>query len=373
MPKKSSTDRRKPGASGQQGGQRSARPAQQSSQARPRTGVTAQSAAQPARPASSQTQTSRTAQTSARNGSSANGTTTRSPLESIRERRPPVQVNRSRRRMRRSWWQGYTPVIATVVVVAALIGVFIRLSLGGSGGSTGSAQGTPVPSQVLKDVTQVSPNVFTAVGTGGNPNPLHSIPSAALQGSDGKPEFLYMGAGYCPFCAAERWSMVVALSRFGTFQNLHLTSSSSSDVYPNTNTFTFYGSTYSSQYIDFVSVEETTQDQNTPLQTPTAQQQQIISTYDAAPYVPSNLANGIPFIDIAGRYIQVSSGYSPQDIANLSWSDIASKLSGSNDKVTQDIIGNANWLTAAICKATGDKPANVCTTSTIQQIEHQLP
>jgi hypothetical protein len=215
--------------------------------------------------------------------------------------------------------------------------------------------------------------VFAKVGTGGNANPLHPIPAAALQGSDGKPEFLYIGAEYCPFCAAERWSMVVALSRFGSFKNLHLTSSSSTDVYPNTSTFTFYGSTYSSPTIDFVSVEETTRDQTVALQTPTAQQQQIISTYDRAPYVPSNEAGGIPFIDIGGHYVVVSSGYSPQDIANLSWSDISSKLSDSNDKVTQDIIGNANWLTAAICKATGDKPANVCTMSTIQQIEKQLP
>ena len=32
----------------------------------------------------------------------------------------------------------------------------------------------------------------------------------------GLPEMLYMGAEYCPFCAAERWAMVMALSKFGT-------------------------------------------------------------------------------------------------------------------------------------------------------------
>ena len=38
--------------------------------------------------------------------------------------------------------------------------------------------------------------------------------------SGGKPEMLYIGAEYCPYCAAERWAMIVALSRFGTFSGL---------------------------------------------------------------------------------------------------------------------------------------------------------
>ena len=29
-----------------------------------------------------------------------------------------------------------------------------------------------------------------------------------------------MGAEYCPYCAAQRWAMIVALSRFGTFSGL---------------------------------------------------------------------------------------------------------------------------------------------------------
>ena len=37
----------------------------------------------------------------------------------------------------------------------------------------------------------------------------------------GKPEVLFVGAEYCPFCAAERWPLIVALSRFGHFGALH--------------------------------------------------------------------------------------------------------------------------------------------------------
>ena len=78
--------------------------------------------------------------------------------------------------------------------------------------------------------------------------------------SGGKPEVLYMGAEYCPFCAAQRWAMVNALSRFGTFTGLTTTHSSSTDADPNTPTWTFYKSTYKSNYINFTSVEETTND-----------------------------------------------------------------------------------------------------------------
>ena len=48
----------------------------------------------------------------------------------------------------------------------------------------------------------------------------------------GKPEILYIGAEYCPYCATERWPLAVALSRFGTFTGLRGIHSSATDVYP---------------------------------------------------------------------------------------------------------------------------------------------
>ena len=63
--------------------------------------------------------------------------------------------------------------------------------------------------------------------------------------------------------------MVMWLSRFGTFKNLSEIQSSSTDIYPDTEQFTFYKSSYTSQYIDFNSNE--VQDRNSqPLQTMSA-------------------------------------------------------------------------------------------------------
>jgi hypothetical protein len=203
-----------------------------------------------------------------------------------------------------------------------------------------------------------------------------------LTGPTGKPEFLYVGAEYCPYCAAERWSMVVALSRFGTFSKLYQTTSSSTDVYPSTPTFTFYsalykGPVYNSSYIDFVPVETqgNVQDSsgNYPsLQTPTAAQQTLLNTYDGPPYTATSTAGSIPFIDIGNRYVLSGASYSPQDLANLQWQDIANDLADPNSTVSKDILGTANYLTAALCTMTHQQPGNVCNTPTIQSIEQSV-
>src|SRR6266542_1300741 len=80
----------------------------------------------------------------------------------------------------------------------------------------------------------------------------------------GLPRVVYVGAEYCPYCAAERWPVVIALSRFGSFSNLGLAHSSSTDAFPNTSTFTFHGATYHSQYLGFDGIETETS-QRAPL------------------------------------------------------------------------------------------------------------
>ena len=48
----------------------------------------------------------------------------------------------------------------------------------------------------------------------------------------GKPAIVFVSEESCPFCAAERWSLVVALSHFGTWSHLGFTTSSAADVRP---------------------------------------------------------------------------------------------------------------------------------------------
>jgi len=282
-----------------------------------------------------------------------------------------------------------------VVVVLAIVLTFVIIKLnnkptapaasasasaspqGLSNGPTGSALAA-----VVDKVTSVPASTLDTVGKGGfagkvqtltgNPKPLTA---------NGKPELLYMGAEFCPYCGAMRWGLIVALSRFGTFSGLATVHSAVSnggggaEPDPNTPTWTFLHAKYSSPYLNFTSVEETTNIPDpsngsyTPLQTPTSAQQAIINKYDVAPYTTENGA--IPFLDFGNKYVSIGTPYDPGVLAGLSWSTIAADLSNPSSPVAQAVDGTANYITAAICKMTGNQPASACT-ATIQSLESQI-
>ena len=120
------------------------------------------------------------------------------------------------------------------------------------------------------------------------PQAITPINGAPLT-SNGKPEVLYIGAEFCPYCATERWPMTIALSRFGTFSPLHGIHSSSTDVPASIPTVTFYKSTYTSKYLTFTPVETTTTDRTQPLQVPTSAQ-----TIQEGKYDPRMFLEGAP-------------------------------------------------------------------------------
>jgi hypothetical protein len=217
--------------------------------------------------------------------------------------------------------------------------------------------------QVLNIVTNIATSELDVVGTGSANNLVKRVSGNPLTGPNGHPEVFYMGAEYCPYCAAERWPMIIALSRFGTFSGLKTTSSSSTDVYPNTPTFTFHGATYTSQYVDFVSVETTDRNQN-PLESPTSAQQALVNQYDTA--------GSIPFVDFGNRYAFSGATYLPDVLGGMSWKAVADALLNPDSPQAKPILGSANLITAAVCKLTADQPATVCSSSTIQSIEKTL-
>ena len=258
-----------------------------------------------------------------------------------------------------------------IVVVVAVVLALVLLQ-GGNSGSSGTAAGGPsgptgASLTALTDkVTSVPAATLDQVGGGTVTAPPTTISGAALT-SGGKPEMLYIGAEYCPYCAAERWGMIVALSRFGTFKGLATIRSAerngagTAEPFPLTATFTFLNATYTSKYLTFTSVEELTNIPDkatggyTPLQTPTAAQQALIQKYDAANQ------GAIPFIDYGNKFMSVGASYNPGVLSGLSWTQIADDLSTPSSAVAQGVLGTANYATAAICGLTGDQPATACT------------
>lgn len=217
--------------------------------------------------------------------------------------------------------------------------------------------------KILSTITGLPSSEFDTVGQGTANNLIKPVSGSTLTGASGKPELLYIGAEYCPYCAAQRWPLIIALSRFGTFSGLQTTTSSSSDVYPNTVTFTFRSSTYSSQYIDFRAVETLDRDQNA-LQTPSASDQAQLNRYDSG--------GTIPFLDFAGHYASTGAFYTPDSISGMSWLAVADVLQQADSPQARAIVGSANLITAAICKMDQDQPASVCSSATIQNLEKNL-
>ena len=276
-------------------------------------------------------------------------------------------------------------VAVVVIIVVAFIVVKANSKGTAASGSTPAAPAGAALTSVISQVTGVPTSATDTVGGGGSQvtgKPQTVTGQTALT-SNGKPEMLYVGAEYCPYCAAERWAMIVALSRFGTFSNLTPIHSAAKngagqgEVYPNTPTFTFYGSTYTSQYLTFSPVEMQTNVGDpstggyTKLQSLTSDQNAVFTKLDAPPYVPSGDNGSFPFVDFGNKYMIAGASYSPQLLAGLSWSQIAADLAKPSSTVAQAIDGTANYITAAICKMTSDQPATACT-STVQGLQSQL-
>jgi hypothetical protein len=271
------------------------------------------------------------------------------------------------------------PLLAIVVAVATMVVVKVAASpdgttAGTSGGSASGAAATgrtgaePLAASVVQALS-VDPSTLDAVGNPGSVTAPTRLGGATVaRGADGKPVITYIGAEYCPYCAAERWAIAVALSRFGTFSNLSGTHSSSTDVYPDTQTLSFYGSTYTSDFLEFRSVETTT---NQPagngyqaLQVPNSSEQALMAREDAT--------GSIPFLDIGNRYVVTGASFSPQVLAGLSRTQIAADLGDPSSAVAQAVDGTANELTAAIVNVTGAKPASVADSAVIAAIAQRL-
>lgn len=272
---------------------------------------------------------------------------------------------------------GLMTVLIISVVVIALIGGFILYRVNTSSNSSSSSTSALAPPALVKAVTSVPTSILTQVGYQSSALPLpKAIPHAKPLMHDGKPDILYMGAEYCPYCAAERWPMIVALSKFGTFTNLRTTTSSTTDVFPSTNTFSFIGSSYTSPYISFSPVEEySNQPSNgfySPLQKPTTEQNTLINTYDQTTY-SGTTSGSIPFVDFANKYMVVGATFSPQVLQGLNWDTIAGSLTNTSTLSATAVDGTANMIIATICKLTNDQPSKVCSTPLISSIESQLP
>jgi hypothetical protein len=268
------------------------------------------------------------------------------------------------------------------IVILVVVGL-VTYSLVGSD-STPTSGGNAyeaAPSSLVKDVTQIPESVYNTVGVTSSVVPVTppvattGQPPLTFTSSTGTelPGYFYLGAEYCPYCAAERWAVTAALGRFGTISGLGLTTSSATDVYANTPSFTFAKVTFSSQYFAFQGVEQFTNIPltngtagYTPLQSLTKQEETLAKKYDTSDFIPGASAGSIPFMDIGNQFLTAGASFSPSILTGLSSQQIASGLSDPANPATQAIVATANYITASLCKVTNGQPGNVCNSKGVQ-------
>ncbi len=258
-------------------------------------------------------------------------------------------------------------VLGALVAVVALIVVFIAVRATSNGAKSNTAVATETPSALnsytsavsLQTMRDAADNYKLTAAGGAYPQVTSYPPTTA----GGKPGLLYVGAEYCPFCATERWPLVLALSKFGTFHNLSSIHSASTtpsgqpEAYPNTATFSFYKSTYTSPYLSFTPVEEQGINYK-PLQTPTASENTLMSKYDVDP--ATGQTGSIPFIYFNGKGIISGAEYNPQLLAGKSFQQISNLISSGTTPLASSVIADAGVITSMICRMTNGSPSNVC-------------
>ncbi|HTT26965.1 MAG TPA: DUF929 family protein [Solirubrobacteraceae bacterium] len=159
----------------------------------------------------------------------------------------------------------------------------------------------------------------------------------------GVPEVLLAAADGCAACELESWSLVEALSQFGVFSNLAL-SQSAVTRHPIVRGITFRGADYQSPYVSF-----------------------------GIAAASSSVPRPLPFVDVANKYADTGSPASPSIAGGLFWTKLAGSLSRPKTADGQAIDGTAELLTAEICEATDEAPAEVCGTAAVQGYQKRLP
>ncbi len=271
--------------------------------------------------------------------------------------------------------------LGLIIVAICLLGalVLVRDNSGPSASSTVETF-SPAPSSLVSTLTSVPASVYDAVGVSSPVNPVlaprpagsGSAPMwlATVNGGPPRPVVFFYGAEFAPYPAVQRWPLILALSRFGTFNRLGLMQSSATTAFANLSTFTFWDASYTSKYLFLESVERYSSLNPTgarylSLQTPDARQAAAIASYGAS-------ANTFALLDVANRYVLNGASFAPGVLAGLSQDQIAGDLATPASPLTQAVVTAANEITATICAVDGDKPGAVCESRAVLAADQEL-
>ena len=257
-----------------------------------------------------------------------------------------------------------------IIVAIALLGTLVLVRDNFNPPSSPTTETfNAAPSSLVNTVSSVPQSVYDTVGVSSPANPVTPLRAttrggnaplwlATVNGGAPEPVVFFYGAEFAPYAAAERWPLVLALSRFGTFDRLGLVQSTTTAAFPNVSTFTFYNSYYTSRYVILEPIErysalDPTGAKYLNLQTPDARQSTAVADLASSPTT-------FPLLDVSSRWVLNGSSFTPGVLMGLSQDEIAGDLSSPLSPLTEAVVSAANEITATICSVDGQKPGNVC-------------
>jgi hypothetical protein len=270
--------------------------------------------------------------------------------------------------------------LGLIIIAIILLGVLVavRNHENQTNGTSDVETITPAPASMLTALAHVPASISSAVGVTspdypttaptatGNP----SLWQSPTSGAGARPVVFFYGAEFAPYAAVQRWPLILALSRFGTFKQLGLMQSSASTAFANLSTFTFWNVSYTSKYLILESVERysslnPTGGRYLGLQRPDARQAAAIANY-------GQTADTFALTDVANRYVLNGASFAPGVLAGLSQSQIAGDLATPASPLTQAVVTAANEITASICAVDNDKPGSVCDSRAVSAADQEL-
>lgn len=179
---------------------------------------------------------------------------------------------------------------------------------------------------------------------------------------NGKVFVFFMGAEYCPYCAAERWAIVRALSKYGQWSGLKQTMSAARDEpFLNLPTYDLTEATYSSPHVEFVS-REIKDREFKPLQKLLKAEERVLRQY--------NPNKTIPFLLIGGRFMQLEAGFTPKTFIGHTFRQTETELKKIESEIRKTIDDEANIISALMCVS--GLPPEICKESGVSELVAQI-
>jgi hypothetical protein len=221
---------------------------------------------------------------------------------------------------------------------------------------------TPAPAAIGKALANISPAALDQVGAGKLSPPSQFQISKVGSPSAGKVRVISLNAAWCPHCAANSWPLAIALDRFGSLGGLRVVDTGTyyekaldaKPAYSHTRGLSFISATYSSSLVEFEPIVIADR-KGRALRKPTSAQQKVLAKFDPK--------GGFPAVAIGGVFGLVGSGYDPGVLAHASPGLVVHDARDPSTPIARAVDGEANVITAAICVADGQQPAQVCSSA----------